>query len=68
MSKKNDGSTPTQFCFTYAIDGGAWIIRNGNEYAEWLSYAQIEAINGKGWFERMRAKQGIFTGCWVSDE
>jgi hypothetical protein len=60
-------TTPTQFCFTYAIDGGAWIIRDGKNHAEWLSYNQIRDIKGEGWFEKMRAKQGMFTGCWVTE-
>lgn len=55
--------TTTQFCFTYAIDGGAWVIFPGEKQATWLSYAQIEKKKGKGWFERMRAKQGMFTGA-----
>lgn len=69
MSTINAASpNKVKFCFTYAIDGGAWVIFPKATEATWLSYAQIEKEMGKGWFEKMRAKQGMFTGCWVTDK
>jgi hypothetical protein len=62
---KQTNSKAKRFNFTYAIDGGAWI-EWANGDVRWEPRSVIEREMGKGWFERMFAKQGMFTGCWIN--
>lgn len=52
------------FNYTEAIPGGAWL-RNSLNEVNWYSYNEIVKMQGVGWFEEQRAKQGMFTGCWI---
>ncbi len=53
-----------RFNFTWAIDGGAWI-EWANGDVRWEPYTVIKLEMGSGWFEKMVARQGMFTGCWI---
>lgn len=55
----------TGFKFTYAIDGGA-CLRDGEGNVNWYTIDIINKRLGNGWFEKMRAKQGWMTGCWIT--
>ena len=54
----------TEFNFTYAILGGAWL-RDADGNCTWTSIDVIDKHMGKGWFTKMLGKQGFFTGCWI---
>jgi hypothetical protein len=53
------------FNFTWAMTGGAWIRRANND-VEWLTFDRIIAEASRQWLDRAIAKQGQFTGCWVT--
>lgn len=54
----------TEFNFTYAIPGGAWL-KDSAGNCEWYSQTLIDMKKGRGWFSEQFRKQGQFTGCWI---
>jgi len=60
-----DWTSIKNFCFTYAIPGGAWLEDlKGNR--NWFSFAEIEKQLGRVWLDRQLQRQGWMTGCWIA--
>ena len=56
-----------RFCFTYAIDGGAWI-EDATGNRDWVCFKIIREKLGQLWIDRQMRKTGWMTGCWIDCE
>lgn len=54
----------TEFNFTYAIPGGAWL-KDASGNCDWCSFTLIDRQMGVYWRLRQQEKQGWMTGCWI---
>lgn len=60
-----DWTSIKNFCFTYAIPGGAWLEDlKGNR--NWFPFSEIEKQLGRIWLDRQLQRQGWMTGCWIA--
>ena len=54
----------TEFNFTYAIPGGAWV-KDSSGNCNWVSFSMLDKKMGKDWVNTQLRKQGQLTGCWI---
>lgn len=54
----------TEFNFTYAIPGGAWL-KDADGRCDWFAFTIIDQHMGTEWRNQQIQKQGWMTGCWI---